>query len=110
MSFRVDLSGKVARLSLTTVNETSAGTYIWRSSGHGSHARTPRNRSSYHPSLRSEKPPVPKNMRGTLTSNNSKSVHTLVFTITLYKLYAAAIPRYLEPYVTHRRLRAGVTI
>ena len=47
------------------------------------------------PSLQVEKHPAPRNMRGTLTSSNSKSVHTLIFTITLYKLYAVAIPRYL---------------
>src|SRR5438876_5226657 len=40
---------------------------------------------------------MPRNMRGTLTSNNSKSVHTLIFNIILYKSCAVATPKHLGP-------------
>ena len=40
---------------------------------------------------------MPRNMRGTLTSSNSKSVHTLIFTIMLYKSCAIATLKHLEP-------------
>src|SRR5437762_10251166 len=40
---------------------------------------------------------MPRNMRGTLTSSNSKSVHTLIFNIILYKSCAVATPKHLGP-------------
>lgn len=40
---------------------------------------------------------MPRNMRGTLTSSNSDSVHTSVSVIVLYKSCTLAIPIYLGP-------------
>ena len=48
---------------------------------------------------------MPRNLRGTLTSSNSKSVHTLIFAIILYKSCTIATLKHLELFLFKNYVR-----
>ena len=48
---------------------------------------------------------MPRNMRGTLTSSNSKPVHMSISTVILYKSCSVATFKYIEPYLPKNYVR-----
>ena len=51
------------------------------------------------------KPTVPEHLRGTLTSSGSKSVHTSMFTLLLYKSSTINISKYSGPFYLENHAR-----
>jgi hypothetical protein len=48
---------------------------------------------------------VPRHITATLNSSNTDSVHTLIFTAILYKLYTIAILKHLEALIFKNYIR-----